>query len=168
MAHSTEFWPPTVSGFASEHHNDAQSRRCRGSDVEHLNRAFRSYGHFRKYRSCDPLLSQLISRNIMTVAVSSPLVRSVRGPREPAIGTRLSSPGTRLTLWLRYLLYGQTPQATSGLRGRPLGVAKAPCSLARSWRMGWTRMTFPSQEICTEPATMATSTWRRPQLRPTR
>jgi hypothetical protein len=89
MAHSTEFWPPTVSGFASEHHNDAQSRRCRGSDVEHLNRAFRSYGHFRKYRSCDPLLSQLISRNIMTVAVSSPLVRSVRGPREPAIGTRL-------------------------------------------------------------------------------
>ena len=30
-----------------------------------------------------------------------------------------------------------------GLRGRPCGVAYAPCSLVRSWRMGWVRTIVP-------------------------
>ena len=53
-------------------------------------------------------------------------------------------------------------------RGRPCGVANAPCSLVRSWRMGCTRMTFPSMESCTDPATIATSTLRPAQARPAR
>jgi len=36
-------------------------------------------------------------------------------------------------------------------RGRPLGLAKAPSSRARSCRMGWTRMTWPSRDSCTRP-----------------
>src|SRR5215468_1426386 len=51
-------------------------------------------------------------------------------------------------------------------RGRPLGLAKAPSSLARSWRMGWTRMTWPSLDSCTEAATMETSMAVRAQRRP--
>jgi len=47
-----------------------------------------------------------------------------------------------------------------------LGLAKAPSSPARSWRMGWTRMTCPSLDSCTEAATMATSMAVRAHLRP--
>jgi hypothetical protein len=55
-----------------------------------------------------------------------------------------------------------------GLRGRPCGVANAPCSLARSWRIGWMRTMVPSQTICTDPATMETSTSFPRQARPAR
>ena len=37
--------------------------------------------------------------------------------------------------------------ASWGWRGRPFGVANAPCSLARSCRIGWTRTMRPSQEL---------------------
>ena len=46
-------------------------------------------------------------------------------------------------------------------RGRPWGLAKAPSSRERSWRIGWTRMTLPSLDSWTDPATMVTSMgWR--------
>jgi hypothetical protein len=41
--------------------------------------------------------------------------------------------------------------------GRPFGLAKAPSSRERSWRIGWIRMTLPSLDSCTDPATMVTS-----------
>ena len=53
-------------------------------------------------------------------------------------------------------------------RGRPFGVANAPCSLARSCRIGCTRTIWPSQESCTEPATMHTWALRPRQRLPTR
>jgi hypothetical protein len=55
-----------------------------------------------------------------------------------------------------------------GLRGRPCGVANAPCSLVRSWRMGWVCTIAPSQVIWTDPATMQTSTCFPRQARPAR
>ena len=45
--------------------------------------------------------------------------------------------------------------------GRPPGLAKAPCSRERSWRMGWVLMTSPPEEISTTSPTIAICTWRR-------
>lgn len=39
-----------------------------------------------------------------------------------------------------------------------MGVAKAPCSLAGSWRAAWTRMTRPAVESCTVAPTRLTCT----------
>jgi hypothetical protein len=50
--------------------------------------------------------------------------------------------------------------------GRPLGLAKAPSSRSRSWRMGWTRMSLPSLDSCTEAATIDTSMACRARIRP--
>jgi len=58
--------------------------------------------------------------------------------------------------------------ASWGWRGRPFGVANAPCSLARSCRIGCVRTIWPSQASCTEPATIETSTLRRRHAFPTR
>ena len=87
--------------------------------------------------------------------------RSHAVEHEPGFSTQ-----SKISVKTRYPLDGLTPvlasypnpQATWTLRGRPSGVAKAPCSLERSWRMAWTLMTLPLAEIWTEPATMATST----------
>jgi hypothetical protein len=42
-------------------------------------------------------------------------------------------------------------------------LANAPSSRERSWRMGCTRITRPSLDSCTDPATIATSTDCRAQ-----
>lgn len=47
------------------------------------------------------------------------------------------------------------------LLGLPPGLANAPCSLARSWRIGWVRTSLPSKLICTLSPTTDTSTCRR-------
>ena len=49
-----------------------------------------------------------------------------------------------------------------------MGVAKAPCSLAGSWRAGWTLTSLPSIDSCTDPATKVTVTWWRAHIRPAR
>jgi hypothetical protein len=41
--------------------------------------------------------------------------------------------------------------------GRPLGLAKAPCSRERSWRMGWVLRTWPPEEIFTRVMAAAPS-----------
>jgi hypothetical protein len=58
------------------------------------------------------------------------------------------------------------PMAEFLRRGRPFGLASAPSSRARSCRIGWTRMTFPSLDSCTDPATMHTSMAVRAQRCP--
>jgi hypothetical protein len=58
------------------------------------------------------------------------------------------------------------PVAEFFLLGLPLGLANAPSSLARSWRMGWTRMTWPSLDSWTDPATMVPSMEACAQRRP--
>ena len=58
----------------------------------------------------------------------------------------MSSFGTRVPLWLRYLCY--TAKRSSSERGgaalvrsgSPPGLARAPCSRVRSWRIGWVRI----------------------------
>ena len=47
-----------------------------------------------------------------------------------------------------------------------MGLANAPSSRARSCRIGWTRMTLPSRDSCTDPATIETSMAWRAQRRP--
>ncbi|MGH3522821.1 MAG: tyrosine-type recombinase/integrase [Mycobacterium sp.] len=62
--------------------------------------------------------------------------------------------------------WATVPAAEFLRRGRPLGLANAPSSRARSCRIGWTRMTLPSRDSCTDPATMDTSMDWRAQPRP--
>ena len=80
----------------------------------------------------------------------------------PGCDIVLSSSGTRLMNEFRLVLYTETgrggvevfpvpvrladPLGASwrSLRGRPCGVAYAPCSLARSWRMAWVRTIVPA------------------------
>lgn len=74
--------------------------------------------------------------------------------------SEVSSVGTRVPDRFRYMRdtrdVGQEAAALLR-RGRPAGLAKAPCSLAGSCLMGWLRMTRPSLEISTVSPT--TRTW---------
>jgi len=50
------------------------------------------------------------------------------------------------------------------LRGRPLGLANAPSSRARSCRIGWTRLSRPTSSVTMrylEPASSMTRRWPR-------
>ena len=140
-------------------------------------------------RSCQPFCFQPSVASLMVAAGphvrSSPdarrfvLLSDYEASRFPLCGALLSSnvvlvahaasrPGTRFTFGSGRCFTAQTRQADFLTRGRPLGVAKAPCSFERSCLIWWTRTTFPCSEICTDPATMATSTLCPRQLRPTR
>ena len=71
----------------------------------------------------------------------------------------MSSSGTRVPDWLRYLCSTSERVHAALMRcGLPPGLEKAPCSRDRSWRIGWTLMISPPDEISTVWSTMATWT----------
>lgn len=80
------------------------------------------------------------------------------------LGSPAKPPGPELPLfvpamWLCVMMLLRAAYSKGDRWTLPLGWANAPCSLARSCRIGCSRMILPSAASCTDPATM--ETWMR-------